>query len=50
MAVGINSQQILPAKPKVKTPKGYKSVAKAVANGPKKKFGTNQYAKSKRMR
>ena len=49
MAVGMNSQPILPGKPrKSKVPKGYRRVAKALANGPKKKYGTNKYSKSKR--
>jgi hypothetical protein len=50
MAVGINSQPILPGKPKVKIPKGYKKIAKALNSGPKKKYGTNKYANSQRMK
>lgn len=50
MAVGINSQPLLPGKPKKTTPKGYKKVARALSNGPKKKYGTNKYSKSQRMR
>ena len=50
MTVGMNSQPILPGKPKVKTPKAYKKVQKALTNGPKKNYGSNKFSKSQRMK
>lgn len=46
----MNSQPILPGKPKVTIPKGYKKVNKALNNGPKKKYGSNKFSKSQRVR